>query len=104
MKDETRSGPFGQFTGGPGDSKAYKGRCTATAGYISNAEIGEIIKDYGKYSIVKTSVDKGSKSNILMYGNPGAVDWVAYMDGTVKARPNQLHQKPQDGRLFGLGN
>ncbi|RHZ55467.1 hypothetical protein CDV55_101207 [Aspergillus turcosus] len=85
MKDSSCSGPLCTFAGDRNHSKAYAGPCTATAGYISNAEVSDIIHNHGTYSIVKSYIDKASDSNILMYGNPGAVDWVAYMDGDLKA-------------------
>ncbi|OAR02019.1 hypothetical protein LLEC1_03422 [Akanthomyces lecanii] len=85
IKDEHCSGPFCTFLGGRDHSQAYEGRCTGTGGYISNAEIGEIIAKRQNYSIVQSFVDKDSGSNIAMYGEPGAVDWVAYMDSDVKA-------------------
>ncbi|OAA53155.1 chitinase 18-8 [Cordyceps fumosorosea ARSEF 2679] len=84
MKDEHCSGPFCTFLGARGHSQAYEGRCTGTGGYISNAEIGEIIGKQQNYSVVQSFVDKDSGSNIAMYGEPGAVDWVAYMDGDMK--------------------
>lgn len=94
MQDENCSGPFCTFAGGRGQSQAYKGRCTGTGGYISNAELNEIIGNHGSFSIVKSFVDSTSNSNILMYGNPGAVDWVAYMDGDTKAdRINWIKQQ-----------
>lgn len=83
MSDENCAGPFRTFRGGKGQSQAYKGKCTDTAGYISNAEINDIIAN-SSYSIKKSFVDDGSNSNILMYGEPGNVDWVAYMDGDLK--------------------
>jgi len=84
MSDTSCSGPFCKFTGDSRHSMAYPGLCTNTAGYISNAEINDIIDNPGEYTIAKTSVDTVSESNILMYGVPGAVDWVAYMDGNLK--------------------
>ncbi|KAE8385657.1 hypothetical protein BDV23DRAFT_190665 [Aspergillus alliaceus] len=85
MNDASCSGPFCTFAGDRTHSMAYAGPCTATGGYISNAELNDIIKNHGSYSIVKSYIDKDSDSNILMYGNPGAVDWAAYMDGDLKA-------------------
>jgi chitinase len=85
MNDASCSGPLCTFAGDRNHSMAYAGSCTETGGYISNAELNDIIKDHGNYSIVKSSIDKASDSNILMYGNSGAVDWVAYMDGDLKA-------------------
>ncbi|KAE8140449.1 hypothetical protein BDV38DRAFT_18327 [Aspergillus pseudotamarii] len=84
MTDESCSGPLCTYAGAKYQSAAYAAPCTTTGGYISNAELNDIIKDHGNYSIVKSYVDKDSDSNILMYGNPGAVDWAAYMDGDLK--------------------
>ena len=85
MSDASCSSPSCTFLGDRSNSMAYQGRCTATGGYISNAELNDIINNHGSYSIVKSYIDPASDSNILMYGNPGAVDWVAYMDGDLKA-------------------
>ncbi|KAM0510822.1 hypothetical protein ACHAPE_010505 [Trichoderma viride] len=71
------TGPMCQFTGSPRESNAAKGRCTDTSGYISNAEIDDIIA-FGKVNKVWT--DAGS--NILVYNN---TEWVAYMDDTTKS-------------------
>ncbi|KAK2746207.1 hypothetical protein FQN57_003329 [Myotisia sp. PD_48] len=65
-----------RFTGP--NSEAKPGRCTDTSGYISNAEINEIIdKNPGA---IRTWKD-GSSSNILVYDD---VQWVAYMDDAEK--------------------
>ncbi|KAE8404906.1 hypothetical protein BDV37DRAFT_293585 [Aspergillus pseudonomiae] len=85
MTDESCSGPLCTYAGAKYQSAAYAAPCTTTAGYISNAELNDIINHPGNYSIVKSYIDKDSDSNILMYGNPGAVDWAAYMDGDLKA-------------------
>ncbi|KFZ10472.1 hypothetical protein V501_05180 [Pseudogymnoascus sp. VKM F-4519 (FW-2642)] len=63
------------FTGTPRLSNAAEGRCTGTAGYISNAEIDEIIQ--------KGNVKQWKKegSNFLVYNN---TEWVAYMDDDTK--------------------
>ncbi|RMZ41946.1 class V chitinase [Aspergillus flavus] len=89
ITDASCSGPFCTFAGDKRHSMAYTGPCTTTSGYISNAELNNIIKNPGNYSIVKSYIDKDSDSNILMYGNPGAVDWAAYMDGDLKT--NQIN-------------
>ncbi|KAH3015121.1 hypothetical protein KXW60_007897 [Aspergillus fumigatus] len=86
MNDASCSGPFCTYAGDRTHSMASAAPCTATGGYIANAEIHDILQNHGNYSIVKAYVDKESDSNILLHGNPGAVDWVAYMDGAVKAR------------------
>lgn len=68
------------FTGSASASNAEPGVCTNTAGYISNAEINEII---GNASRVTTSyVDESSNSNILVYDG---TQWVAYMDDSIKS-------------------
>lgn len=71
--------------GGP-DSTASPGRCTNTSGYISNAEIYEIISGTEG---AKTWYDKESNSDILTYGK----DWVAYMtDATKTSRTGYYKQ------------
>lgn len=85
MSDDSCSGPLCTYTGDSTHSMAYPGSCTYTGGYISNRELADIIKDHGNYSIYKSYTDKTSDSNILMYGEPGAVDWVAYMGKDLKA-------------------
>ena len=70
-------GPMCQFTGSARESNAAKGRCTDTSGYISNAEINEIISK-GKFN--KQWKEVGS--NFLVYND---TEWVAYMDDDMKA-------------------
>ena len=84
MSNPSCSGPFCTYTGARDHSNAYPGYCTGTPGYISNAEIRDIIDD-GQWT-VKTSYDTLSDSNILIYGTGNAFDWVAYMDGDVKSK------------------
>jgi hypothetical protein len=62
------------FTGGPYDSQASPGRCTATGGYISDAKIREIVEGSTQNGILKRDrrvnehyVDPVSASNILIY-------------------------------------
>ncbi|KAF1971118.1 class V chitinase Chi100 [Bimuria novae-zelandiae CBS 107.79] len=71
------------FTGP--DSGAYKGRYTDTAGYISNFEIDEIVKQNpsaNKYW------DASSYSNIVVFNG---TQWVAYMDDNNKATRTTLY-------------
>ncbi|KAL2256037.1 hypothetical protein VTK26DRAFT_2286 [Humicola hyalothermophila] len=75
MTDPDCTGPMCTFVGP--ESGAEAGRCTGTAGYISNAEINEIIR---KDPDARTWVDAETDSQILVSGNT----WVAYMDGTRK--------------------
>ncbi|KAF7556909.1 hypothetical protein G7046_g6170 [Stylonectria norvegica] len=63
------TGPTCTFTGTSRISNAAKGRCTNTGGYISNAEISEIIK-----------TGKVTKHT----------EWVAYMDDDTKASHQKL--------------
>jgi GH18 family chitinase len=65
-----------KFTGSASVSNANKGRCTDTGGYISNAEIREIIAT-GKVN--KNLTTEGS--NMLVYND---TEWVAYMDFDLK--------------------
>lgn len=65
-----------KFTGSPRVSNAYKGRCTDTGGYISNAEIQEII-DHGNVQQKYTA----EGSNILVFND---TEWVSYMDDAMK--------------------
>lgn len=57
---------------------AKKGRCTDTAGYISNAEINEI---RGLGGDAKTWYDRDSGSNIITYEGK---EWAAFMTTAVK--------------------
>lgn len=60
------------------DSGAAAGRCTNTAGYISNAEINEIIANSS--DSVLSYTDGNSESDILVYDG----NWVAYMSDETK--------------------
>ena len=84
MTDSDCRGPLCTFTGTKNSSDAYPGRCTETAGYISNAEIDEIIANSGDFSLVDSYRDDDSDSDILVYGTPGKADWVAYMTQKTK--------------------
>lgn len=72
-----------RFTGSPRVSNAHKGRCTGTAGYISNAEIQEIL-DTG--NVNRQWQREGS--NILVYNN---TEWVAYMSDDMKAKRSAFY-------------
>lgn len=74
-----------KFTGSPLESNAYKGRCTDASGYISNAEIKEIV-DSGNYQ--KKYTKEGS--NILVFNN---TEWVAYMDDEMKASRSKFYDE-----------
>ncbi|KEY73000.1 hypothetical protein S7711_04664 [Stachybotrys chartarum IBT 7711] len=65
------------FTGTNRISSAAKGRCTAAGGYISNAEISEIV-GYGRV----TKQWKAAGSNALVYDS---TQWVSYMDEDLRS-------------------
>lgn len=83
MSSPSCGGPNCKYTGTSTKSDAYPGRCTKTGGYISNAELSEIISKKS-YPIVRKGFDKTSDSDILMYGEGSKVDWVAYMTAETK--------------------
>ncbi|KID93428.1 Glycoside hydrolase, subgroup, catalytic core, partial [Metarhizium majus ARSEF 297] len=76
-------GPLCKFTGTARISNAAKGRCTDTAGYISNAEIAEII---ASDRVNKRWIEAGS--NIMIYDD---TEWVAYMDDNIKAVRSKVY-------------
>jgi hypothetical protein len=77
-------GPMCTFLGDRKTSPAAPGRCTGTGGYISNAEIDELIMldAGGETSDVKVWHDGDSNSDMILYGD--GVEWVAYMSTTTK--------------------
>lgn len=77
------TGPECLFTGSATVSDAAKGDCTDTGGYISNAEIKDIISQGGvqQYTV--------EHSNVVVYG--GGTEWVAYMNDTIKAGREMLY-------------
>jgi chitinase len=66
------------------DSGAVPGKCTQTAGYISNAELAGIAAEEEVY----TYIDEVSNSNIMVWNE---TQWAAYMDDAVKASRAQLY-------------
>ncbi|EFQ99545.1 killer toxin alpha/beta [Nannizzia gypsea CBS 118893] len=90
MTDPSCTGPQCTFTGSFTQSNAEPGVCTLTGGYISNAEIFNIIeladqKEPGYTARVWH--DDASDSDIIVYGTEGkATTWAAYMDETTKAK------------------
>jgi hypothetical protein len=69
-------GPMCDFTGSRLVSDAQPGRCTETGGYISNAEINEIIRAGGG----RQFHDGASNSDILIYKG----DYISYMTPVTK--------------------
>lgn len=77
------------FTGP--ESGAKKGRCTDTAGYISNAEINEILKSD---KTAKKTYDQGSDSNIVVFDTD---QWIAYMDDDTKSSRTNYYKNLKMG-------
>lgn len=80
------------FNGSASVSNAEPGICTNTAGYISNAEINEIISNASR--VTTSYVDEKSNSNILVYDG---TQWVSYMDDTIKAQRVAYYQALEMG-------
>jgi len=75
------------FTGSNSQSNAEEGPCTATAGYIANAEIQDILNDPSRVN--QNYIDGPSNTNILVYDD---VQWVGYMDDDVRAARIAVYQ------------
>lgn len=84
MSEPGCTGPDCTYTGTNKISDAAEGRCTNTSGYISNAEIRDLIlqgqNDHSGIKI-KQWYDAGSDSDMLVYNDQ---EWVAYMSDTTK--------------------
>ncbi|KAF7557169.1 hypothetical protein G7Z17_g955 [Cylindrodendrum hubeiense] len=91
MKDPKCTGPTCLFTGSFSTSLAEPGKCTNSAGYLSNAEIGKI-KSNATAGVAGTSAttwyDTLSDSDIMTFGTKGLgqTDWVAYLGATTKTK------------------
>ncbi|EZF93084.1 hypothetical protein H113_06103 [Trichophyton rubrum MR1459] len=70
-------GPLCEFTGSRTQSDAQPGRCTKTAGYISFAEINEIIK---RGDGVNVFHDDASNTDVMLYKG----DYISYMTPVTK--------------------
>jgi GH18 family chitinase len=79
-------GPDCTFTGDRLTSNAAKGRCTGTAGYISDAEIADIMADGSR--VVTSFLDTRSHTDILVYDNN---QWVGYMGSRAKQVRSTLY-------------
>lgn len=75
------------FTGTQTQSNAEEGACTATAGYLANAEIQDILNNASR--INQNYLDDNSYTNILVYDD---VQWVGYMDDSNKATRQLVYQ------------
>ena len=87
------------------ESGAKKGLCTGTPGYLSDAEINQIIQDgtstpwkvegedsassLGRREGVQVFYDHKSQSNVLVYDD---VEWVAYMNRSNKEARKSAYQ------------
>ncbi|SPQ21569.1 e2cb8c7a-6b71-4cba-a482-675fd0a9b2df [Thermothielavioides terrestris] len=70
------------------NSMALPGPCTATAGYISNAEIKSILNNATRVNVAY--VDEASNSNILVYDD---VQWVGWMSDGVKSMRTSMYRQ-----------
>lgn len=77
MTEAGCTGPTCTYVGP--DSAAAQGECTQTAGYISNAEIDEII--YANASSTSSWYDATTDSDYVVYND---TEWIAYMSESVK--------------------
>ena len=75
------TGPTCTYTGP--ESGATKGRCTGTAGYISNAEIRDILDTN---PTAKKIFDSATQTDILVYNE---TQWVGYMSDNNKIARKQ---------------
>jgi len=85
MADSSCSGPMCTYLGGYGDSKAAKGPCTDTGGYISDVEIRDVLDNADDFETIRSWHDSESDSDILVYGDKSGADWVAWMDIDTKS-------------------
>jgi len=90
MAESGCTGPQCTFLGDSLNSKAKPGTCTGTAGYISQAEINQIL---ASDKTASHHVDD-SESDILVYGG---TEWVAYMSDDTRAK----REKAYKGYNFG---
>jgi hypothetical protein len=80
-------GPNCAYTGDRLNSNAKKGKCTATAGYIADAEIADILNN-PKRAVTQHFVDSSSNSDVLVYDD---TEWVSYMSAATKATRTALY-------------
>lgn len=87
MADASCYGPTCLYTGTASQSNAEVGPCTGTAGYISNAEINDIITNNAS-RINQNFIDSTSNSRIVIYDN---IQWVATMDDAIRNERETLY-------------
>lgn len=83
MTDPQCTGPMCTYTGR--DSGATPGSCTDTAGYISNAEIREILDT----NPTARRFRDGVGSDVLVYNHD---QWVSYMEDDTKAKRIEMYR------------
>jgi GH18 family chitinase len=76
------------YTGSRLHSDAMKGNCTATAGYIANAEIVNIINEQ-PHRVTQKFHDKSSDSDILVYDD---TEWVGYMTPELRSKRVNIYK------------
>jgi GH18 family chitinase len=93
MADAGCYGPSCLFTGTAIQSNAEVGPCTGTAGYISDAEVNDIITNNAS-RVNQNYIDSTSNSRIVVYDN---IQWVALMDDTIRSERQALYTGLQMG-------
>lgn len=81
MTEEGCTGPQCTFGGDDLTSTAEPGECTQTGGYISNAEILQIIDNNDTSLAIQSWYDEDTDSNYAVWNK---TNWVAYMSDDVK--------------------
>lgn len=88
MADAGCYGPDCFYTGTASQSNAEAGPCTITPGYISDAEINEILT-HNASRVNHNFVDATSNSRIVVYDH---TQWVAIMDDTIRSERQALYK------------
>ena len=87
MADASCYGPTCFFTGSASQSNAEVGPCTQTAGYISDAEVNDIITNNAT-RINQNFIDPTSNSLIVVYDD---IQWVAMMNDQIRSERTALY-------------
>ena len=75
------------YTGSAAGSNAAEGPCTGTAGYISDAEIYDIVNNNSS-RVNQNFIDSTSNSRIVVYDD---TQWVAFMDDSIRSERSSLY-------------
>jgi len=89
MTEAGCTGPECTFGGSYSESTAAAGECTQTRGYISNAEIIEMIESNDTSLAIDSWYDEDTDSNYVVYNE---TNWVAYMTDDVKTGRKARYQ------------